>query len=640
MQILALAIYRGDEYRVVPFNSGRLNVVTGWPGTGKSSLLEIVEYCLGRTEPTFARGALDVVEWYGLLVEHEGARIFIARPAPREGAASASAAMLQLVASDVAEPGELATNIDTDTLREQLTRVIGIEENVAPVSGFGREPLRATIAQALLFCFQRQTEISNPDQLFHRANEDFMPQTIRDTLPYFLGAVGSDYLQRRFRVQEARRELRLARRELDELTHTETEADVRAATLVSEAAAVGLVERGDTAERDADVLRRILLTPEREAPGQDALVTERLRLRRSRRQLGEELRRLQEQRAALRELHRERGAFRSEVDEQRARLTSLGLMAEVDAGDACPVCEQPLPHSDPTTAALRQQIAELDQRLANEQAIQPQRRRIAFELRARAGELRVRLRRVDQSLAALAGDAAEFDAGLAERRAFVRGRIAQFLDGLRTAEPGRRTLLERRVGELETEIVSLEDALDPSAVARETESRLHYVNENITAWARRLGLEHSEDGVRLDVGNLTIVANSRRGPIALHRIGSAANQVGYHVVTHLALHRWFVEEGRPVPRFLFLDQPEQAYYPEDMPAGEREPTERLTDLDQQRVENLYTFINDMTNELDGRLQVIVVGHWNPAGVEWFPNARVANWRHGEALVPPEWQDAA
>jgi len=38
------------------------------------------------------------------------------------------------------------------------------------------------------------------------------------------------------------------------------------------------------------------------------------------------------------------------------------------------------------------------------------------------------------------------------------------------------------------------------------------VNENITAWARELELEHSDDGVRLDVSNLAVLANNRRGP--------------------------------------------------------------------------------------------------------------------------------
>ena len=107
--------------------------------------------------------------------------------------------MLQLAAADLANAGDLVVNADTDTVRETLTRLIGIEENLAAVPSFGREPLRATIAHALLLCFQRQTEVSKPDQLFHRANEDFIPQAIKDTLPYFLGAVDSEDVSRRFR---------------------------------------------------------------------------------------------------------------------------------------------------------------------------------------------------------------------------------------------------------------------------------------------------------------------------------------------------------------------------------------------------------------------------------------------------------
>jgi hypothetical protein len=37
------------------------------------------------------------------------------------------------------------------------------------------------------------------------------------------------------------------------------------------------------------------------------------------------------------------------------------------------------------------------------------------------------------------------------------------------------------------------------------------INENFTAWARELELEHSDDGVRLDVSNLANLASNRRG---------------------------------------------------------------------------------------------------------------------------------
>ncbi|WP_291366393.1 DUF3732 domain-containing protein [Acetobacter sp. UBA5411] len=34
---------------------------------------------------------------------------------------------------------------------------------------------------------------------------------------------------------------------------------------------------------------------------------------------------------------------------------------------------------------------------------------------------------------------------------------------------------------------------------------------------------------------------------------SGENWVGYHVLTHLALHKWFRQKSRPVSGFLILD---------------------------------------------------------------------------------------
>ena len=53
MNLLAIVLYNRDGHqRVVHFNPGELNIVTGWSATGKSSLLEITEFCLGRDQVT------------------------------------------------------------------------------------------------------------------------------------------------------------------------------------------------------------------------------------------------------------------------------------------------------------------------------------------------------------------------------------------------------------------------------------------------------------------------------------------------------------------------------------------------------------------------------------------------------------
>jgi DNA repair ATPase RecN len=59
MQLLAIVLYNatGDR-QVVEFKPGALNVVTGSPGTGKSALLDIVEFCLGRSTVTMPVGPI------------------------------------------------------------------------------------------------------------------------------------------------------------------------------------------------------------------------------------------------------------------------------------------------------------------------------------------------------------------------------------------------------------------------------------------------------------------------------------------------------------------------------------------------------------------------------------------------------
>jgi hypothetical protein len=62
-------------------------------------------------------------------------------------------------------------------------------------------------------------------------------------------------------------------------------------------------------------------------------------------------------------------------------------------------------------------------------------------------------------------------------------------------------------------------------------SRLLMVGRDMTAYADRLSLEHSQGSVRLDLVRLTVVADTERGPISLERIGSAANWIGCHLAT-------------------------------------------------------------------------------------------------------------
>ncbi|MCB0213444.1 MAG: DUF3732 domain-containing protein, partial [Anaerolineae bacterium] len=92
IQIKTIVLYNTDgNTRVLDFKLGQVNIITGKSSTGKSAIIEIISYCLGRSTFTIPEGAIrDNAVWYGVLFQLNETQIFIAKPAPANNAASQS----------------------------------------------------------------------------------------------------------------------------------------------------------------------------------------------------------------------------------------------------------------------------------------------------------------------------------------------------------------------------------------------------------------------------------------------------------------------------------------------------------------------------------------------------------------------
>jgi hypothetical protein len=263
MQFDKLVLFNGDgETRAIEFTPGALNVITGDSRTGKSSLINIVRFLLGSGKPNVPFGPIqESVAWYALHAHVGDTSFFVARKAP-EGDHESNDVML--LVGDVATPpfDELEHNTSRAALRDYLGGLLGVEDNRnEPRLGQTRRALTASFVHSLYYCFQGQGEIANPETLFHRQNREWIPQTIRDTLPYFLGAQGADDLRKREELVERRRELR---RLTQRLRAAEAERAVgldRAGALLAESVDVGLLadrpEVADLASARVE-LRRIV----------------------------------------------------------------------------------------------------------------------------------------------------------------------------------------------------------------------------------------------------------------------------------------------------------------------------------------------------------------------------------------------
>ena len=87
MQILELVLYGyNQKVRHLPFKLGQVNIITGRSKSGKSAVGDIIDYCLGGNSCNIADGVVrENVAWYGLLLQFEKERVFVARKNPDKG---------------------------------------------------------------------------------------------------------------------------------------------------------------------------------------------------------------------------------------------------------------------------------------------------------------------------------------------------------------------------------------------------------------------------------------------------------------------------------------------------------------------------------------------------------------------------
>ena len=119
----------------------------------------------------------------------------------------------------------------------------------------------------------------------------------------------------------------------------------------------------------------------------------------------------------------------------------------------------------------------------------------------------------------------------------------------------------------------------------------------------------------------------------MDRMGSGENWVGYHLIGHLALHEWFTQRDRPVPRFLFLDQPSQVCFP---PEKDVDGSMALIEEDDRlAVSRMFRFVFDVVAGVSPGFQIIMTEHAD-INEDWYQDSVVERWRGGLALVPTDW----
>lgn len=640
MQILDIVVYsHHDQSRVLSLNPGATNVITGASKTGKSALVDIVDYCFGAGECRVPEGPIRrCVSWFGLRLQLDSGQAFIARRCPDPRAASSEECYVEM-ATEVEVPDfeSLRQTTNSSGLVSLLSTWSGIGDHVhEPLAGQTRKPLSATVRHGLSLCFQPQDEIIRRQQLFHGAADNWVAQALKDTLPYFLGAVDDDFVRKREELRRLREQLRACERQLAELQALRGDGISKAGSLLAQARDNGLTDL--TAENWEDAVTALkqvastsLADVNIEMPDGD----EYSRLTSERDGLLNDQRRIRDEITAARTFEEYEEGFSREATEQTSRLKSVGIFEDMTPGHSCPLCSHELSDNDgmPNVEQIKETLTDVSSRLESVTRAAPQ-------IEQAIAELETRLQTVNE---ALAMNRAEMQAvqtanaqvqqirDSAARQAHILGRISLYMESL--PELPDTQSLEQQADRLRGQCSVLEEELSNDTILERLNSIISILSQQMTGWARQLELEHSKFPLRLDVKKLTIVADTADGPVPMDRMGSGENWVGYHLIAHLALHEWFTNKSRPVPRFLFLDQPSQVYFPTEK--GAEISNSDINEDDWQAVSRMFKFVFDVVTELQPNFQVIITEHADITE-KWYQDAVIERWRGGLKLIPDDW----
>ncbi len=644
MQIENIILYKDAKHiRIVPFELGKVNIITGESKSGKTALIDIIDYCLGSKDCKVAEGVIrDNVFWFAItIVLNESEEYFIARMNPSiKGVSSISEIFLQKGPFNNNYPAfdEIVTNSNLTGLKEFLSRKLNIAENLQVAEGNTREALEVNFKHSRIYCYQPQTLIAQRDYLFFNQTEPFVPQAIKDSLPYFLGAIREDSLKIEQEIARKKRELNRLVREKNEAEKIYSEGISKAFSLIEEAKQIGILNKPIKVKEITEALQVLESLKDWELDnhhvkieGENSILKKLLEERENHRS---ELGKLEDTIFATESFIKTNFSYSEEVQQQKLRLEHIGLYKkpENEQEKICPLCNHELKNEIPSISAINNSLKELNESLNETVREKPRLTKYIDELNKQREELIEKLLKIENAITALYQEQNEArrHRDLNLRRGKVIGRISLFLESVEFVKDNK---IDKKIESLRSEIDDLSLQIDKESKEEKLASIINKINLQMSTWVSDLDVEYENAPIRFDANKLTLIADTATASIPLSRMGSGANWVSYHLLIHFALHKHFIQAKRPVPRFLIIDQPSQVYFPPEKDFDNSGVIKESAD--EIAVKKMFEFMINTTEGLENTFQVIVTDHAY-INDDKFKSCVQEVWRDGVKLIPESW----
>ena len=635
--------------RVVWFQTGAVNVITGESRTGKSAVIPIIDYCLGSSRCAIP---IDVIRksasWYGVtVVSDRGEHILVTRRSPQDRGKASGDMSLTVRGGTFDPPDEPPEKNKTlQEVKDFFDNLFAVPYIEHDDTGWGDK--RLGFRDLTHMAFQSQDIIANQNILFYKMHETEYRMRLSTWFRFIVGAETQEYISRTHEAEELARQLRALESQVKAATAAMDKRRGELAAQFTIAKELGLFDGSIEGMSFGELVAAAGAIAARE---NDVTVDQRLdsifradeEIQAKRSRLAETGREIAATRARLNELEELRKAALLTggiLRRRKERLEIAEWMAKnTSSGGRCPVCGGD---------EHRFSSEEFGKMLA---ALKRHEEAAAIDPSSVVACEKVK-RRQEEALAELL-----------EEQSALRDYFKELEREKEEARRGRDYM--KRVFALVSEMratVKLAVELDSSSELMQRRDALKARLDAAERWLRENDAQARFRAIMEDIGRkaqarlstLDVEAQYKSAPMEfdqqylnvkvrgddgqyhlLSEVGSASNWVSCHIAYMCALQEYFFArsagETSFMPSFAVFDQPSQVYFPE------MKAQDSYDEIDTEAVRKMFRTIASSVSACGGGWQAIVLEH---AGESIWGRVegvhRVEEWRNGRKLIPSEW----
>lgn len=639
--------------RIIRFELGKVNVITGASRTGKSAIIPIIDYCLASSDCFIPIDTIrNYASWYGVIFKTEDGEILIARKVPDGTKVSNDFYLLR--GSKLSIPPEIKS------ANEKIEGIKHILDAISSVPYYRLDyedqekgyRARLGFRDLMALIFQTQGIIANQNILFYKTHEHEHRERLRNWFPFILGAIDIDILSARQLHQDVEKRLNQLRRDYDKLQAAAKAWMENIRGEIELAKEYGLlntvISDSTKPEELLEIINYILENiPEYSQTKLNNIEEankEILRLETEEERLSTEIGIVKKR---LNDIKRLKSGFIDYGNSVQKRVDRLHISKWLEdiAYDSqkCPICgssENPNKNIEllKVSAAIKKYENESKTIEVIPNSFLREENLINLELEKLLDQKKDNQKLLDTLLAQNIKAQKEFQRS--KSMFLFLGHLKASKEMFEKTEDGSE--VQKEIENLKRESERLNRMIDPKRIQKKVDSATEKISQRTLNRLKTLDVEDEYNKVppKFDIKNLNISVKSNDDNWHfLAEVGSASNWVSFHIALMCSLQEYFLELGTScVPSFVVFDQPSQVYFPRIKRSEENlENDPKYEDEDVVAVRGIFKTLAKSVSENGGSWQCVVLDHADGSIYGDIEGVyEVEEWRNGKKLIPNEW----